>query len=232
MANNIKIIGNILNVNTVSRYNSQDTNLIPTNRLAEYFGGENDYIEYYVYDLSGNIIVSNIYGYPGYKLINNQVSIDPVGNLASFGYEQGSYNTLYNFLKRKLGSNPLSTYYIDEISADRTEIRLNTTEIANTDVVVLTNEFITEIQNSPFDYVDFYLNFGDNQLVIANNILLDNTNPDDPTILIKLYEPLPSQFSLKNACFNSPRFAASSKLFLAISSCSSVSSSTTGLFCW
>ena len=45
------------------------------------------------------------------------------------------------------------------------------------------------------DILDFYLNFGNNQLVIANNILLDNTNPNDPTILIKLYEPLPNQFS-------------------------------------
>jgi hypothetical protein len=117
------------------------------------------------------------------------------------GYEQGSYNTLYNFLKRKLGSNPLSTYYIDEISSDRTEIRLNTTEIPNIDVVALTNDFINEIQTSPVGYVDFYLDFGDNQLIIANNILLDNTNVDDPTILIKLYEPLPEQFTLKTQCW-------------------------------
>ena len=74
----------------------------------------------------------------------------------------------------KLGSNPFITYYIDEISSDRTEIRLNTTEIPNIDVVTLTNDFISEIQNSPFGYIDFYLDFGDNQLVIANNILLDN----------------------------------------------------------
>jgi hypothetical protein len=182
-------------------YSSNDLNLISTQETEVTFDPSIDYIEYYVYDLSGSILVSNIYGFPGYKLINNQVSIDPVGDLASFGYEQGSYNTLYNFLKRKLGSNPLSTYYIDEISADRTEIRLNTTEILNEDVVFLTNEFITEIQDSQFDYIDFYLNFGDNQLIIANNILLDNTNPNDPTILIKLYEPLPPQFTLKNPCW-------------------------------
>ena len=118
-------------------YSSNDLNLIKSNETEVSFDPSIDYIEYYVYDLSGNIIVSNIYGYPGYKLINNQLSIDPVGDLASFGYEQGSYNTLYNFLKRKLGSNPLTTYYIDEISANRTEIRLNTTEILDVDVVEL-----------------------------------------------------------------------------------------------
>jgi hypothetical protein len=182
-------------------YSSNDLNLIVSTEVETSFDNNTDYIEYYVYDLSGNIIVSNIFGFPGYKLIDNQVSIDPVADLAAYGYEQGSYNTLYNFLKRKLGSNPLSTYYIDEISSDRTEIRLNTTEIPNIDVVSLTNDFINEIQTSPVGYVDFYLDFGDNQLIIANNILLDNTNIDDPTILIKLYEPLPEQFTLKTQCW-------------------------------
>ena len=91
-------------------YSSSDLNLINSQQVDITFNPDEDYIEYYIYSLSGSILSSNIYGFPGYKLINNQVSIDPVGNLASFGYEQGSYNTLYNFLKRKLGSNPLSTY--------------------------------------------------------------------------------------------------------------------------
>jgi hypothetical protein len=46
--------------------------------------------------------------------------------------------------------------------------------------------------------LDFFLDFGDNQLVIANNILLDTSNLEDPTVLIKLYEPLPVNFSLKD----------------------------------
>ena len=139
----------IINIQSVSpnnfefqEYSSSDLNLITSTEVETSFNPSTDYIEYYIYDLSGNILVSNIYGFPQYKLINNQVSIEPVGNLISYGYEQGSYNTLYNFLKRKLGSNPFITYYIDEISSDRTEIRLNTTEIPNIDVVTLTNDFI------------------------------------------------------------------------------------------
>jgi hypothetical protein len=199
-------------------YSSSDLNLIVSTEIETSFDTTSDYIEYYVYDLSGNILVSNIFGFPGYKLINNQVSIDPVADLAAYGYEQGSYNTLYNFLKRKLGSTPLSTYYIDEISSDRTEIRLNTTEIPNIDVVALTNDFINEIQNSPVGYVDFYLDFGDNQLIIANNILLDDTTPDDPTILIKLYEPLPSQFNLKTPCWVVQQIANSLAYNISITS--------------
>ena len=215
----------IINIQSVSpnnfefqEYSSSDLNLITSTEVETSFNPSTDYIEYYIYDLSGNILVSNIYGFPQYKLINNQVSIEPVGNLISYGYEQGSYNTLYNFLKRKLGSNPFITYYIDEISSDRTEIRLNTTEIPNIDVVTLTNDFISEIQNSPFGYIDFYLDFGDNQLVIANNILLDNTIPEIPTILIKLYEPLPSQFSLKSPCWVVQQIANSLAYNISITS--------------
>jgi len=209
MADNINI--QVINPNNFEfqEYNSDDLNLITAQEIETSFDPNLDYIEYYVYDLSNSILTSNIFGFPNYKLINNQVSISPVEDLASLGYEQGSYNTLYNFLKRKLGSNPFSTYYIDEISSDRTEIRLNTTEISDIEVVTLTNEFITEIQNTNSDYVDFYLNFGDNQLIIANNILLDNSDPTDPTILIKLYEPLPSQFSLKTQCWVVEKIAQS-----------------------
>jgi hypothetical protein len=35
-------------------------------------------------------------------------------------------------------------------------------------------------------------------LIIANNILLDSTDPNNPTVLIKLYEPLPQQFDLQS----------------------------------
>jgi hypothetical protein len=48
MANNIKIVGNILNTTTVSRYSIQDTNLISSRILKEDFGGTGDYIEFYV----------------------------------------------------------------------------------------------------------------------------------------------------------------------------------------
>mgnify|MGYP003332673063 CR=1 FL=1 len=73
----------------------------------------------------------------------------------------------------------ISTLYISGDAA------INTSEILGSN---LFTEFVNEIQNSPFGYIDFYLNFGSNQLIIANNILLDNSNPTDPTILIKLYD--------------------------------------------
>jgi hypothetical protein len=66
-------------------YSSNDLNLIVSTEVETSFDPTTDYIEYYVYDLGGNIIVSNIFGFPGYKLIDNQVSIDPVADLAAYG---------------------------------------------------------------------------------------------------------------------------------------------------
>ena len=182
-------------------YNSEDLSLIQAQEVEISFNPETDYIEYYVYDINGNTLIENINGYPGYKLIDNQVSIDPLKDLTAYGYDQGSYNTLYNFLRRRLSSNPFKTYFISEISSDRTELRLDTTDILDFEVVTTTTAFIQEIQSSPLQYIDFCLNFGNNQLVIANNLLLDNTDTTNPTILIKLYEPLPDQFILKSQCW-------------------------------
>ena len=67
MADNIKIVGNIVNTTTVSRYSVEDTNLIASRNLQEDFGGTSDYIEYYVYDIGGNLLNIN-YNYLSYKL--------------------------------------------------------------------------------------------------------------------------------------------------------------------
>ena len=70
MADNIKIVGNILNTTTVTRYSTEDTNLISSKKLQENFGGTNDYIELFVYDAGGNLLNSN-YNYLNYKLPTN-----------------------------------------------------------------------------------------------------------------------------------------------------------------
>jgi hypothetical protein len=182
-------------------YSNNDTSLINSNIFDVSFDPSNDHIEYFIFDLNNNILFENNIGHLNYKLLNNQLTLDPETDLKSQGYDEGEYNTLYNILSNKLGSSALNTLYIQEISSDRTEIRLNTTSIPNDELVLKTNEFINKIQNSIGGYLDFYLDFGGNQLIIANNILLDNSNPNDPTVLIKLYEPLPSTFQNKNECW-------------------------------
>ncbi len=139
--------------------------------------------------------------FQGYNLINQEIYIDPENDLRSAGFDIGQYNVVYNFINNEVSSSFFQRYYIDEISSDGTEIRLNTTQIPNAGVIAGANALLSKIQNNPGTYFDFYLNFGNNQLVIANNILLDNSNPEDPTVLIKLYEPLPLEFDIKSECW-------------------------------
>ena len=183
-------------------YSPQDESLISSFEVTNNFNVSSSYIEYFIYDLNNTILYSNEIGYNGYSFQGaNVLTIDPQIDLETQGYTEGQYYTVYNFLNPLLSSNALNRYYVDQISSDRTEIRLNTTQIPNIDVVSSSLELQTQISQSFGGYKDFYLDFGSNQLIIANNVLLDNSNSNDPTVLIKLYDPLPLDFSLQSQCW-------------------------------
>jgi hypothetical protein len=175
-------------------YSPEVTNLVTSVEINTQFNPETDYVEYFIYDLNNDIVFANNFGFPNYSLLDNQLSIDPEKDIIDTGFDKGEYNTLYNFFSTQLGSNGSTLYYISEISTNRTEIRLNSTNLTNEEIVTFATEFINQQQSSSLAYPDFYLNFGYNQLIIANNILLDNSDINNATILIKLYEPLPDDF--------------------------------------
>jgi len=185
----------------LQEYSNSDNSLINSFNIDTTFNPQTDYLEYFIYDLNGNILLQNISGYPGYRLIDNNVVLYPEVDLKAYGYNEGQYNTLYNFLSPKLGSSNFNPYYISQISSDRTEVRLDTTSIPNALVISSATELINDITNSTGSYYDFYLDFGSNDLVIAVNALLDTTDANNPTVLIKLYEPLPQQFDLNSQCW-------------------------------
>jgi len=201
MANTVTINNIPSNFFELQDYSIQDDNLITNSTVQSTFDPLQNYVSYFIYNLNNEIIYANEAGFSGWSFIDGQVYLDPQKDLEQVGFTIGNYNTLYTFLNNEVFSSIFNQFYIETISPDRTEIRLNTTQIANADVVNGAAALIAKIQNSTLTYFDFYLNFGQNQLVIANNILLDNTNPNDPTVLIKLYEPLPINFSLKDECW-------------------------------
>ena len=190
---------------TSQTYEGQDTNLIPTFEVPTNLS-ENSYIEYFTYDNNQNILTSD-YNFTQYTIQNDgqsagnegnisQIIVDPEQVLVNNGFDQGEYITYFNFFNKQVGSN-LEQLYISEISSDRTEIRLDSTVLSNPDIVEQTTKFISERENSEY-FLDFYLNFGDNQLIISNNVVLDNQDPTNPTVLIKLYEPLPEEFDINS----------------------------------
>jgi hypothetical protein len=184
-------------------YNTQDIGLVPSFEINTSLV-EKSYIEFNIYDLNNNLLYID-YSYNSYTVLddgtsaqNNNISsiiIDPEQDLINVGFDQGSYNTYYSFLVNKVGNSD-EKLYITEISSDRTEIRLSSNVIDNSTLVNDVNAFINERNTSPY-FIDFYVNLGDNIHFIANNILLDNSDPSFPTVLVKLYEPLPTEISLR-----------------------------------
>jgi hypothetical protein len=190
---------------TSQDYKTQDVSLLSSFNVGTSLS-TGSYIESFIYDNNKNILSSE-YNFNQYTVLNNgqsagndnaisSIQLDPELILTDNGYSQGIYNLYLNFFNYQIGSN-LQQLYITEISSDRTEIRLDSTSLTNADIVEQANNLIQQRESSSY-FLDFYLNFGENQLAIANNIQLDNQDPNNPTILIKLYEALPAQFNLNS----------------------------------
>ena len=179
-------------------YSTSDEQLIVQSELDTNFSPSTDYIEYYIYDQNQTLI------YPdtttplvSYDVREGDIILNPISNLSSLGYDVGIYNILYTFYRKIASSSITDKYFISAISSDRTEIRLDNNTIENSTIISSTNDFIEYRESQPY-FVDFYLNFGENQTVIANNLRLETEEGIDPTLLIKLYEPLPLNFNVKD----------------------------------
>ena len=225
MADNIKIIGNIVNTTVINRYSEEDTNLLFPEKLQENFGGKDDYIEYYIYDIGGNLLRTN-YNYLNYKLppstgltpsvitppnttdniqttevgitstltsptssIYPIIEIDPVQDLQNNEYSSGEFSVRYNLFQNILSNYIDSALFVKEISQDRTEVRLTSVTLSDAEIEQVALSLIDEINNSPY-YVEYLLNFGNNEQYVAVNIAL-NKAPEGYEVLFKLYQPLP-----------------------------------------
>ncbi len=99
MAENIKIVGSILNTSQVSRYETDDLRLIPTRTIQKSFSAFKDYIEYHVYDINNSLLDEN-YNYRQYKLpsdynlIPGATSSFNINNTTVTGAEVGSVSNL------------------------------------------------------------------------------------------------------------------------------------------
>ena len=164
--------------------------------------GASNYLEFFIYNLNKEILYSDL-NYSKYRIENNSsdgvndVDLNPISDVINEGFNQGEFIAYYNFLTNQIGNQNDEFLYISEISSDRTEIRLDSNDLVSSDLTLEGNSFI-EFRNQQDYFVDFYLNFGNNNLIIANNIKLDNETTNNPTIVVKLYEPLPNNFSLKD----------------------------------
>jgi hypothetical protein len=200
---------------TYQNYNDKDESLILSNIINASFGDSVDYIEYHITDQFGSFLDVNYNAkdyYPDF--INNaqvgtfsSINIDPQKDVYSRGFTRGKVNVQYNFLKNLFNSSVTSRYWIKEISTSRTEIKLSSQDISDSQIEDGFNAYQAYASSKNY-FNDFYLNFGLNKLVIAINVAY--TEDDNGSYLvIKLYEPLPTDFDVKDTLWIVDRLADS-----------------------
>jgi hypothetical protein len=191
---------------SLSKYDVIDNSLISSREYIRQFGLPEDYVEYHVYT-KGNSLLFSEYNYTEYRVpgtlqgsaetYTEEIQLFPETVIEGLGFTYGTYIVQFNVLRKKVVNINQRSFFIKEISSDRTELRISTNDFSNLTIEEGVVNFIYEIQNSQY-YKDFLLNFGDNNLINAVNIALDK-NTDPYSILVKLYQPLPEDFGLKSS---------------------------------
>lgn len=201
--------------NTEQSYSGRDTNLMTKSFINSQFGASEDRIEMFVYDLNGEIIRTN-YNLSKYYPKGNvssetqlysSIQLDVQQDLRDLDIDRGNVNVQYNFLKSLFNSSFGNYYWIEEISNSRTELKLSSQTIADSAILGGFNNY-RSLASSKNYYSDFYINFGNNQLLIAVNVAYveDSTGSH---LLIKLYEPLPSNYQEKDTLWIVEKIAES-----------------------
>lgn len=196
-------VNKIITNNNILSGSSSD--LVTSKNMIRNFGATEDYVELDISDPSGKHLFTILpflnYKVPGTLAPTNTYNIqelefDPALDLQNLGVAYGDYVLTYNILRPKIVKSYDLSFFIKEISPDRTEIRLNSNNIPNIEIENNTLDFIYEFQNQPY-FKEFYINFGKGQLIPAINVALDR-NLSQSSILIKLLNPLPLQYTINN----------------------------------
>jgi hypothetical protein len=191
-----------------------DQTIIPSEDIASSFVPEENRVELFIYDVNVSLLDS-VYDYNDWTITQNSdtsglnntdtLQLDPSSDLFKRGYDNGDLYAVYNFVNYELTSSPTNQYYISEISSDRTEIRLKSNFISNEDVETSFNDLKLRLDSAEF-FDEFYIASDGNNYNIGVNILLD-TSEEQYSILIKLYDALPSSFSVKDEIYVATKVA-------------------------
>lgn len=181
-----------------------DKPLVTSNYINTQFGAAEDYLELYIYDENSTLLESDYDAFDYYPYLtsnpkNNKYSslvLDPETDLRNRGYNRGDLTAQYNFYKRLFNSKYGVFYWIKEISTSRTELKLASQVLSSTDIKSGFNQYQGYIATKNY-YPVFYLNFGNNNVISANNVAYTE-DADGAYLVIKLYQPLPTEFDIKS----------------------------------
>ena len=140
---------------------------------------------------------------------STNINLNPESDIINQGFTFGKMYAVYNFVNLELGSSMEVPYYLAEISSDRTEIRLKSNFIS-TRVMKSTTVALKNSITNPDYFDEIYISFGNNEYHIGVNLKYDDSVDSPSTksniksanaigqssILIKLFDPLPTKYSL------------------------------------
>jgi hypothetical protein len=167
-------------------------------------------LELHVYNndvwLTGNQSVTPISRIPEYRdKITNQliqfptqpVGIDLYNEFSQLNLTSGRFKFVVNFFKNLIGNYDIQHLRIDEISPDRTEIRLRAIDSDNPEFLEqITNYIQTVNQTGATIYKSYLLNFSRNQCVLfVNSVVIGEY------LYVKLNEPLLTGISVDFKCW-------------------------------
>ena len=190
--------------------------IIPNAEIPATFIPFQDIVEVWAYDPNNNLLGGDN-NFQNYILVDSptngdeidgstsELKLNPEQDSADLGFDIGTVNVVYNFIRPQLGSSNQDDsnlkYYLADISSDRTELRFKSNYINNSTIVSTYNAFKAQLNSNENFADEFYVNFGDNEYQVGINCILD-TSVDQFSILVKLYDALPPEFSIDDlVCF-------------------------------
>ena len=184
-------------------YAPQDVRLITSTVITPTFGTAEDYVEYYIRDLNGDIVQLNYNAdYKPSPTVDpttgtfTSITVDPIADARRDGIDRGIARVKYNFFRNLLSSNIARQFWIKEISSTRTEIKVARQDLSNSELLSAFNTLSATLSTANY-YPDFLLNFGlDVQLIAVNAVYVEEG--DNAYIIFKLYEPLPTDYDVKS----------------------------------
>ena len=124
------------------------------------------------------------------------VTLDPVADIIDAKLEGSDLILDYKFLNNPFTTGKFgSQFFVKEIAPDRTEIRLLSSLLTDSELEGVANTFIDRF-NSDNTFKEFYVQ-SSNELLVGLNIRLDSSN-NQASILVKLDNPLPVNYEINS----------------------------------
>ena len=223
------------NLTSLITYKEEDIPLLQRVELDTVFNANKHRLDTFFYSLDGRFL-NGITDSKSYSVLKGgsrdaesieDITLNPTKDVIDAGYRNGDVNVLYNFINNLFSEkNTQPKFYIESISSDRTEIRVQSNEITDRNIVRFVDSIKSRLNDSSY-FEDFRLNFGRNLLLIGVN-LDRRTLRGNQAVVIKLYEPLPLGIEVKDT-FTIEELVGDSVLYQVVTDIDQLGDGTTGL---